>query len=130
MATVSPDTSPAMLLDRVRGPVTNARPLYPERILIEITDAEGALWRLATCDAEHSPSDPDRLIGRTVVGTSLDEGGVVVLAFSDGTRFTATPVLDDEDDDIENWSLFTPDGRVLVYGPTGRWKLVSATDPC
>jgi len=130
MAIVSSDTSPALLLDRFRGPVTDTRPLYPERIRIEVTDTQGNIWRLVTFDAEYSPSDPECLIGRTVVKTNLAKEGKVVVGFSDGSNFTATPIPDDEDDDIENWSLFMPDGRVLVFGPQGRWKVVSATDPC
>lgn len=130
MSIMSSDTSPAMLFDRVRGRVSDAYRLYPGRIGIEVTDAEEGLWCLATCDAEFSPSEPESLVGRTVVRADVDQKGAVVLGFSDETNFTASPIPVDDDDDIENWSLFTPDGLVLVFGPRGRWKLVSATDPC
>jgi len=130
MAIVSSDTSPALLLDRFRGPVTNTRPLYPGRIGIEVTDTQGDTWRLVTCDAEYSPSDHESLIGRTVVKTDLEVDGKVVVGFSDGSNFTATPIPDDEEDDIENWSLFMPDRQVLVFGPKGRWRVCSVNDPC
>ncbi|MBS1894470.1 MAG: hypothetical protein JST59_24480 [Actinobacteria bacterium] len=130
MAIVSSDTSPAQLLARFRGPVTDTYPLYPERIGIEVRDTQGETWRLVTCDAEYSPSDPETLVGKTVESTALHEDGKLVVGFSDGTDFTATPVPDEEEDDIENWSLFMPERRVLVFGPHGRSRVVSATDPC
>jgi hypothetical protein len=123
MATLIPHISPAMLLGRVRGPVTAARLTYPERIRVEVTDADGGLWRLATWDAEYSPSDPGALIGKTVLDTSLDgASGVLKLSFSDGTCFTATPDPVEEGD-VEDWELFTPEGLVLAYGPKGQWQV-------
>jgi hypothetical protein len=126
MSTLSPDTSPAMLLGRVRGPVTAACLAYPERMHLELTDADGGLWRLATWDAVYSPSDPEVLIGKTVVDASLaDRSGVLTVSFSGGTHFTATPTSA-EDDDGESWELFTPEGLVLIYGPKGQWRLARA----
>ena len=123
MAPLIRDISPAMLLGRVRGRVTAARLTYPERIRVEVTDADGGLWRLATWDAEYSPSDPEALIGKSVVDTSLDDSsGVLTLRFSGGTCFTATPIPV-EDDDVENWEFFTPESLVLSYGPKGQWQV-------
>jgi hypothetical protein len=96
-----------------------------------VTDAEGGLWRFATWEADYSPTDPEGLAGKTVVSADLDEpGGKLTIGFSDGTTFTVTPIPDEEDDAIENWELFTPEGLVLSYGPRGRWQLGKATDPC
>lgn len=130
MAIVSSDTSPVQLLARFRGPVTDIYPLYPERIGIDVRDTQGETWRLVTCDAEYSPSDPETLIGRTVVRTDLDEKRNLVVGFSDGTEFTVTPYPIDEGFDIENWNLFMPDDLVLVFGPSWRWRVVKSTDPC
>jgi hypothetical protein len=130
MAIVTSDTSPAKLLGRFRGPVTKSCLTYPERVRLEVTDTDGGLWRLGTWDADYSPSDPDVLSGKTVVRASLDErSGVLTVGFSDDTVFTATPIPV-EDDDVENWELFTPERLVLTYGPRGRWQLGSADDPC
>lgn len=123
MSNLTHDTSPADLLACVRGPVTNARMTYPERIRVEVTDVGGDPWRLATWDVDYSPSDPEALIGRTVVDTSLDDlSGILILSFSDGTRFTVTPTPAGGGD-VEYWELFTPEALVLSYGPIGQWQL-------
>jgi hypothetical protein len=131
MAFVTSGTSPAELMRRFRGRVTKAGLTYPERGRLQVTDAEGGLWRFATWEADYSPTDPEGLAGKTVVSADLDEpGGKLTIGFSDGTTFTVTPIPDEEDDAIENWELFTPEGLVLSYGPWGRWQLGKATDPC
>jgi hypothetical protein len=131
MAVVIPDTSPGDLLRRVRGSITDASLTYPERMRLEIADAAGGVWRLITWYAEYSPTDPDKLDGKTVVDIELDpRTDVLTVGFSDETCFTVTPVPDEEDDAIENWELFTPEDVVLAYGPRGRWQLCRATDPC
>lgn len=130
MSLVTQNTSPADLLGRVRGPVKDARLTYPERVHLEVTDAVGGVWCLATWEAAYSPADPEELNGKTVVSTDLDDRSkVLTIGFSDGTCFTVTPIPDEEDDAIENWELFTPDDLLLSYGPWGRWKLGSADDP-
>jgi hypothetical protein len=130
MAIVTPDTSPTDLMSRFRGHVTAAEMAYPERARLEVTDAEGGLWRLGTWDADYSPADPEVLNGKTVTSMDLDpSSGVLEVGFSDGTGFTAIP-FPIPDDDMENWELFTPEGLVLSYGPRGRWQLGKATDPC
>lgn len=50
------------------------------------------------------------------------------MRFSDGTYFTLTPNLEADDEGIEDWTLSTPEGLVLTYGPRGRWQL-SADEP-
>ena len=131
MSIVTPDTSPASLLARVRGPVTDAHLTYPERMQLDVTDAEGGLWNLISWEADYIPSDPEELRGKTVVSADLDaRSETLTVDFSDGTGFALTPIPDEEDDAIENWELFTPEGLVLSYGPRGRWQLGKATDPC
>lgn len=128
MSNLTHDTSPADLLARVRGPITTARVTYPERIRLEVADGEGDPWRLATWDVDYSPSDPEPLIGKIVVDTSLDDlSGTLILSFSDRTRFTATPTPDGGDD-VEYWELFTPEALVLTYGPIGQWQLGTADE--
>jgi hypothetical protein len=130
MPIVTVDTSPAQLLGRFRGLVTDAGPTYPERARLKVTDGEGGLWRLGTWDGDYSPADPEALCGKIVVSAELDErSGVLTVGFSDETTFTVIPTSV-EGDDIENWELFTPEGLVLTYGPRGRWQLGSADDPC
>jgi len=114
MAIVTSDTSAAALLGRFRGQVTKARLTYPERAAFNVTDAKGGNWYLATWDADYLPADPEILLGKTVVGANLDEESeVLTVDFSDETVFTATPVVH-EDEDVENWGLFTPEGLVLI----------------
>jgi hypothetical protein len=130
MSIVIPDTSPAGLLARIRGPVRDARLTYPERARFEVMDAHGGLWLLATWEAEYSTADPEELNDKTVVRADLDDRSrVLTIGFSDGTSFKVTPIPDDDEDAIENWELFTPEGHVLRYGPWGRWHLSKATDP-
>ncbi len=127
MSTVKSDTSPAALLGHLRGRVTNARLTYPERAAIDVLDDDGGEWHLTTWWADHTPGDPARFRGKTVVGADLGgSAGKLTIGFSDGTAFTITPVWDEEDDAIENWELFTPDGRVLICGPRGRWQTIDA----
>src|ERR1700744_5149657 len=128
---MTPDTSPADLLARLRGPVRDARLTYPERAHFEVTDVSGGRWLLATWDADYLPADPSELCGKTVAGASLyKESGPLVFRFSDGTSFPVTPDSDEGDPEaILNWELFTPEGLVLTYGPWGRWHLGDATDP-
>ncbi|HEX3362273.1 MAG TPA: hypothetical protein VHS74_14860 [Solirubrobacterales bacterium] len=129
MSLLTPDTSPARLLARLRGAVTDAHLTYPERIQVDVTDPQGGAWSLISWWADYSPTDPDQLHGKTVVDVGLDATGKVTVAFSDRSNFTITPVPDEGDDAIENWELFTPEGLVLHYGPWGRWHLKNATDP-
>jgi hypothetical protein len=129
MALAIPDTTPADLLARVRGPVKDSRLTYPERVHFEVTDAGGGLWCLATWESEYSPADPEELNGKTVVDIDLDAAGRLAVHFSDTSRFEVVPVPDDGDDAILSWELFTPDGWVLIYGPWGLWRWIRADQP-
>ncbi len=127
MATMSSETSAAALLTRLRGLVTNAYLTYADMARIEVTDAEGGLWHFGTWEADYSPTDPEDLLGKTVVSAGMDASGVLTIGFSDGSTFTVTPDAE-EDDDAEHWELFTPDNLFLAQGPIGRWKLKRVGD--
>jgi hypothetical protein len=129
-APVIPDTSPAELLARFRGPVTDSRPTYPERLHLEVKDSDGGEWLFATWESVWSPSDPAALLGRTVASADFDSSGKLTIGFSDGTCFEVAPDHEGSHDDIEAWELFTPEGLVLIYGPRKRWQLCRAGDPC
>lgn len=60
---VAIDASPANVLRSMRGSIVDARIAYPDVLHVEVRDSRGDLWRLATQDAEWSPSDP-RTAGR------------------------------------------------------------------
>jgi hypothetical protein len=127
MSTVKPHTSPTALLSRFRGRVTKARLTFPERAAINLEDADGGSWYLATWWADYSPADPEVFNGNTVVSAELGEApGRLTIGFSDGTSFTISPARDEGDDAIENWELFTPENSVLIFGPRERWQLVEA----
>ena len=131
MAVVIPDISPADLLARFRGPISDPRPTYPERLHFEVEDADGGEWTFATWDAEYSPSDPDALRGKTIVSVDLDKpSGDLTVGFSDGSTFRVVAIPYPPEDEVENWQLFTPEGLVLNYGPAGCWRLKRAGDPC
>jgi hypothetical protein len=130
MSIVTPDTSPADLMSRLRGRVGEARLTYPERVHLPVIDRHGGRWLLATWEGSYLPRDPEQLSGKTVVRAHVDDRSrVLTIGFSDGTTFTVTPIPDDDEDAIENWELFTPDGLVLRFGPWGRWHVGKATDP-
>jgi Family of unknown function (DUF6188) len=129
MAVVIPYTFPTDLLGRFRGRVFQARPAYPEVLHFKVRDAAGGEWWFGTQEAEWSPTDPDGLLDKTVVGADLDESsGTLTIGFSDGSEFTVLPDHEGADDDLEAWELFTPEGLVLTYGPRGRWQLGRTDD--
>jgi hypothetical protein len=131
MAVVIPDISPADLLARFRGPVLDSRPTYPERVHLEVRDAHGGKWCLATWWADYSPADPAALLGKTVTNADLKgPSGDLTIGFSDGSAFKVISVPREPGDDIETWELFTPEGLVLAYGPEDQWQLCRASDPC
>lgn len=129
-AVVAPNASPAGVLRLVRGSITAARNAYPDVLHIEIRDSEGGIWKLATQDAEWSPTEPSQLIDREVKGVELDEeSGELRLALSDGSSFNVVPAEQEAEDDPPNWKLFTPEGLVLVFGPGGHWQFNRADGP-
>jgi hypothetical protein len=66
----------------MRGSIVDARIGYPEVLHVEIKDAAGELWHLATQDADWSPSDPMELVGRSVDDADIDEETVSCAASS------------------------------------------------
>jgi hypothetical protein len=129
-SSVIPDITPAELLGRMRGPIFKANIGYPEVMMFKIRDAESGEWWFATFDANFSPTDPDALLGKTVVRADLEEGTAnLTIGFSDGSVLEVTGGDDEPDDDLETWSLLTPDDLALNYGPGNHWKLTLAGDP-
>jgi hypothetical protein len=131
MATVvALDASPANVLRSMRGSITNARIAYPDVLHVEVRDPAGDLWRLATQDAEWSPSDPKALVGNSIENAEIDEEtGELRCKLSDGSLLDVKPAAHDEDDDPPNWELITPGGVVLEFGPGVRWQISSADTP-
>jgi hypothetical protein len=124
------DASPANVLRSMRGPVVSARLAYPQVLHVEIRDASGDLWRLATQDAQWSPSDPDELVGHSVEDAEIDEGtGELRCKLSEGVVLDVKPAAREADDDPPNWELITPGGVVLEFGPGVRWQFSSADAP-
>lgn len=131
MATVvALDASPANVLRSMRGSIVNAHLAYPDVLHVEIQDPAGKLWRLATQDAEWSPSDPNELVGRSVEDASIDENsGELRCKLSDGVLLDVRPAAHESDEDPPNWELITPAGVVLEFGPGVRWQISAADAP-
>lgn len=124
---VALDASPLNVLRSVRGSIVDARIAYPDVLHVEIKDSVGNLWRLATQDAEWSPSDPAELVGRTVIDANIDEEtGELRCKLSDGSLLDVKPGTREAEDDSPNWELITPDGVILEFGPGVRWQIGSA----
>lgn len=128
MATVvALDASPLNVLRSMRGSIVDARIAYPEVLHVEIKDSAGDLWRLATQDAEWSPSDPAELIGRSVEDADIDEEtGELRCRLSGGSLLDVKPAAREAEDDPPNWELITPGGVVLEFGPGVRWQIGTA----
>jgi len=129
MATVvALNSSPVNVLRSMRGPIIDARRAYPDVLHVEVRDSAGALWRLATQDAEWSPSDPASLVGRSVENAEIDEeSGELRCKLSDGTVLDIRPGAGGSaENDPPNWELITPGGVVLEFGPGVRWQISSA----
>ena len=129
MATVvTLDASPLNVLRSLRGKIVDARVAYPEVLHVEVRDARGDLWRLSTQDAQWLPSDPAKLVGRSIEDANIDEGsGELRCGLSDGTVMSVKPAAVESKDDPPNWELLSPAGIVLEFGPGVRWQ-ISGTD--
>jgi len=53
------DVSPSTVLGGMRGVIIHAGLSYPDVLHVDVRDAQGALWRFATQDADWFPEDPD-----------------------------------------------------------------------
>jgi hypothetical protein len=131
MATVvALDASPANLLSSMRGSIVDARIAYPSVLHVEVRDPRGDIWRLATQDAEWSPSDPAQLLGRSIDDVAIDgETGELRCLLSDGSVFHAGLTAIEAEDDQPNWELVSPDGIALEFGPGFRWQISGADVP-
>ncbi len=127
MATVGLDASPANVLRSMRGSISAARLAYPDVLHVEVRDASGGTWRLATQDAGFAPSDPTDLMGRNVEDAEIDRAsGELRLRLSGNGILTVIPAQREAPDDPPNWELITPDGTALEFGPGMRWQISSA----
>jgi len=131
MATVvALDASPVNVLRSMRGAIVDARIAYPNVLHVEIRDARGDLWRLATQDAEWAPTDPGQLIGLSVEDVDIDDKtGELRCKLSDGSLFDVKPAASEAEDDPPNWELISPDGVALEFGPGVRWQISGADAP-
>ena len=131
MATVvALDASPANVLRSLRGSIIDARIAYPDVLHVEVRDSHGDLWRLATQDAEWSPSNPGQLVGRSIDDIAIDGGtGELRCMLSDGSVLDIKPAAIEAEDDPPNWELVSPAGIVLEFGPGFRWQISSADVP-
>lgn len=127
MADPDLDDLPGNLLRSMHGRIVDARIAYPEILHVEVRDSAGELWKLATQDAEWSPSDPADLVGRSVDDADIDkETGELRCKLSDGSLLDVKPAARGAEDDPPNWELITPRGVVLEFGPGVRWQIGSA----
>lgn len=128
MATVvALDASPTTVLRSMRGEIVDARVAYPDVLHVEGRDAHGGRWRLATQDADWSPSEPSQLRGRSISDAEIDEtSGELRCKLSDGSVLDIKPAPAEAEDDPPYWELISPDGVVLEFGPGVRWQISSA----
>jgi hypothetical protein len=121
------DISPANLLLSLRGSIVDARIAYPDVLHVEVRDSFGDLWRLATQDARWSPSDPTRLVGRSIEDLVIDaETGGLRCMLSDGSMLDVRPAAVEAGDDPPSWELVSPTGVVLEFGPGLCWQISGA----
>ncbi len=131
MATVvALDTSPTTVLRSMRGAIVDAGIAYPDVLHVEVRDSSGEIWRLATQDAEFSPSDPAQLVGRSIDDADIDEeSGELRCGLSDGSVLDIKPAASETDEDPPYWELISPAGVVLEFGPGVRWQISGADAP-
>jgi hypothetical protein len=111
----------------MRGSIVAARIAYPNVLHVEVRDSKGDLWRLATQDAEWSPSDPDQLTGRSIEAADIDErSGELRCKLSDGSVLDIKPAAVKNESDPPYWEVISPVGVVLEFGPGVRWQISSA----
>jgi hypothetical protein len=121
--------SPTTVLRSIRGPISDARIAYPDVLHLEVRDASGALWRLATQDAEWTPADPAALVGRSIESAEMDGAFSLCFGLSDGTVLAIRGAEPAAENDPPSWELIGPDGFVLEFGPGLRWQISKADAP-
>ena len=124
---VALDASPTTVLRSMRGSIVDARIAYPDILHVEVRDSSGGIWRLATQDADWSPSDPAQLLGRSIDDADIDEeSGELRCRLSDGSMLDIKPAAAETMDDPPYWELISPAGVVLEFGPGVRWQISGA----
>lgn len=127
MSTVALDASPANVLRSFRGSIVDVHGGYPEVLHVEVRDTAGGVWRLATQDADYSPTTAGALAGRGIESAEIDEGtGELRCKLSDGSSFVVKPSEPGAPEDPPNWELITPGGLALEFGPGLRWQIADA----
>lgn len=131
MATVvALDASPSSVLRSLRGSIVAARIAYPHVLHVEVRDSKGELWRLATQNADWSPSDPAQLAALSIAAADIDENsGELHCRLSDGSVLDIKPTVVGKEDDPPYWELISPAGVVLEFGPGVRWQISGADAP-
>jgi hypothetical protein len=111
----------------MRGSIVDARIGYPDVLHVEVRDSSEGVWHLMTQDAQFSPSDPIKLVGRSIEDVALDDRRLRC-KLSDGSVLDIGPpaAADIEDDDPPYWELITPAGASLEFGPGVRWRFGDA----
>lgn len=90
---VALDASPVNVLRSLRGSIVDARVAYPDVLHVEVRDAGGDLWRLATQDAEWTPPDPGQLVGRSIDDVAVDgETGECIACSQTARCLTSSPL--------------------------------------
>lgn len=121
------DASPASVLRSMRGAIVAAQIAHPDVLHVTVRDSAGAIWRLATQDAEFSPSNPEELVGRSIEDAEIDEKtGGLRCSLSGGSRLDVRPAASGSRDDPPSWELLAPNGLVLEFGPGLRWQIADA----
>jgi hypothetical protein len=96
----------------MRGSIVDARIAFPDVLHVEVATrvAVSGVW--ATQDAKWSPSDPARLLGRSIEDVVIDaETGELRCMLSDGSMLDVMPAAIEAEDYPPNWELVSPPGR-------------------
>lgn len=121
------DSSPANVLPDFRGLIVAAGVAFPDVLHVEVRDEQGEVWKLATQDARWSPTDPQALIGRSIVTAGIEPGtGTLRCDLSDGSALVVVSDSAAAKDDPPTWELIAPTGVALEFGPGLRWQIASA----
>lgn len=114
----------------MRGSIVRARIAYPDVLHVEVRDSHGDVWRLASQDAEWSPSDPAKIVGLSIEDAEInEESGDLRCRLSDGSMLDIKPAAADAEGDRPAWELISPSGVVLEFGPGVRWQVSAAGAP-